>query len=521
MTAEQNVPAEAGIRKAFSIFIYPFFFRKDAYQLVLENILKDPAWQLEITDFSDEEEYRHLRYFYPYFRNFLFPAAFLKSEELSCFPAEKLFIKGDGMDETTAVRSGWRMGSVKKQIKILGSWQVIRWRWGIDRSTRFRQEFNFFGWSARFQKVSLLLFPTGVGLLLLEVTPEKKLGIAELREFNKKFTVLEEMAFGELKPAELEVSTGAETERVLLREVILKVFLGFLPDHLREEGSYASGEAMLHHYCFLCVDLKSDNDLQEVLNCFAENLAVFRRRTQFRGIDTRGWFTKMGASVVTGVSEGAGGPRPENLRRYWRTFYFDIFLHALYHRLSLLKFSWELSRIDELVANAGEVSRLHWRFFQFTNKAWFGHLTNAEYGNLIWKQWKEVMETEQLYEEVRVQLKELDDYLERKRRERNENLVRLLTCLGFPLSLVFGLFSANVFAVEGMRISLRTAAALAGAIIIPSILLMWHYFWNMARREAYSMYRHPGFLNRKKWLGAMKGFKRKVGDGGNVYRISS
>lgn len=466
--------------------------------MVLENTLEEPAWQLEITDFSDEEEHRHLRYFYPYVRKFLFPAAFLKPEELSRFSAEKLFFKSDGIRETTAARYRGRTVPVKKQLELLNSWQVVRWRWDFARSTRVPQGFNFFGRPARFQKVSLLLFPTGVGLLLLEVTPEERLEITQLSEFNKKFAVLEEMAFGGLKPAEIEVATGAEAERILLREVILKGFLGFLPNDLCEEGSYASGEAMLLNYCFLCVDLASYGGLKKVLDCFADSPAVLPGKTEFRGVNTLGWFTKSGASVVTGVSMGADGPKPENLRRYWRTFYFDIFLHALYHRLSLLKFSWELSRIDELVANAGEVSRLHWRFFQFTNKAWFGHLTNAEYGNLIWKRWKEVMETEQLYEEVRIQLKELDDYLDRKRRERNESLVRLLTCLGFPLSLVFGLFSTNVLSIEGIKVPLKMAVAVAGVIIIPSILFIRYYFWNMARREASSMYRHPAFSNRKR-----------------------
>ncbi len=483
MSAGQNIPEEPGIRitdirEAFSIFIYPFFFPQNTYRLVLENVLNEPAWLLEAAVAPlDEGEQRHLRYFYPYVQKFLFPAASLKGEELSFFPPEKLFFKGEGVRENGAA---WRLGkraSVEKQLALLSLWQVVRWRWNFARSPRVPQEFYFYGRPARFEKVSLLLFPTGVGLLLLEAAPGggkgkgegesrgEQLDLARLKEFNKKFAVLEEMPFGGLGPAEIETGPEAKAQKKKLGDVIREDYLSFLPAALREEGSYSLGEAKLFHYCFLCVDLEKGGGLREILERFADNPEVFPSVVGFRGVNTLGWFTKSGAAVVAGAPAGAGGPDPEHLRRYWRTIYFDIFLHALYHRLSLLKFSWELSKIDELVSNAREVGQLRWRFLQFTNKAWFGHLTNAEYGNFIWRRWKEVMETEQLYEEVRTQLRELDEYLEHRQREHNENLIRMLTAIGIPVSFVLGFFSTSFIVVEGLQMSLGQAVLVALAAL--------------------------------------------------------
>ncbi|WP_134642996.1 hypothetical protein [Ammonifex thiophilus] len=71
------------VADAFVVFIYPFFFAQDDYRRVLGSVLEDPCWQLEVTspwavdsssrDPSIEEERRHLRYFYPYVREFFLP----------------------------------------------------------------------------------------------------------------------------------------------------------------------------------------------------------------------------------------------------------------------------------------------------------------------------------------------------------------------------------------------------------------------------------------------------------------
>lgn len=273
MGPEPAASEEPGIREAFSIFIYPFFFRQDNYKQVLENILRDPAWKLEIIDLLAAEEQRHLRYFYPYVRRFLFPSAYLKLEELSCFSADKLHFKGRSLHIADAVRNRKKKVSIREQVKVLQSWLVVRWRWDFTCFSRIPREFTFFGQPARFEKVSLLLFSTGVGLLLLEVKPEEVFNICQLREFNRRFGVLEEMSYGKLKPAELEIGSGGAKQRRQLRDVILEDFLGFLPSYLREGGSYASGEAMLLRYCFLCVSLQETGSreeyLQEVVGRFA------------------------------------------------------------------------------------------------------------------------------------------------------------------------------------------------------------------------------------------------------------
>ncbi|WP_134642995.1 hypothetical protein [Ammonifex thiophilus] len=346
------------------------------------------------------------------------------------------------------------------------SWQVTRWRWNFEQSDTIPQEFGFYTQQTRFEKVSLLLFSTGVGFLLLDVKPME--GIVS-RRFSRRFAVLDEMPSGP-KAARVDYPDGAKK---LLQEVIENNLLGFLPAEIRDKGSYVSGEAKLYRYHFCCVETEEERD--RLWEKHRTNTRVIPEEGKFQAGSAWGYFTKEEAFILA-CNLRDGSPSYEDLKRYWRTFYFDVFLHAFYHRLSLLRFSVELSRIDELLAHTDKVERLHRRFLEFTNKAWFGHLTQAEYGNLIWKCCKKVMETEQLYEEVKTQLQELDEYLERKWREQREKLVHLLSCVGFSLSVVVTLFSTNLLTVRSWKVlHWWEALVFMIAVVLVAYLVIWWY----------------------------------------------
>ncbi|GAV24615.1 hypothetical protein ciss_05480 [Carboxydothermus islandicus] len=438
--------------------------------------MDDPVWSLDITDLDDDKDWRHLRYFFPYVRKFLFPTAGLALENLLAFPPEKLKLSSEKRDKLQDLSLSRHPRKKESPLEILSSWSVVRWIWSFAKSSEILRDFHFRGKEAEFKKVSLLLFPTGVGLLLIEAMPKEIPKISFVRQFNKNFATIDKLSYGRIKLAELEFKTEENSRKKLLKNIIQENFLGFLPEELIEKGSYALGESFLLYYSVVGKEIENREELEEA---FAEFLGESSEvgDLKFSGVNTLGKFDKNGAIVVVGRQKNTGA-NAQKLLEQWRTIYFDIFLHALYHRLSLLQFSWELSKIDELVENAEKVSLLHWRFLQFTNKAWFGHLTNTDYGNYIWKYWKEVMETERLYEEVKTQLKELDEYLERKQRERGERLVQLLTIIGFPVTFVLGIFSTGFFAVEGLKLSWQVAIKVAFfTTFILMILTMGYLGW--------------------------------------------
>ncbi|ACX51944.1 hypothetical protein Adeg_0802 [Ammonifex degensii KC4] len=500
-----------------SIFIYPFFFRQERYRELVGSVWRDPCWKLEFVTPEREEDRQHLRYLYPHARDFLFPTHGLGREEIEkLFPPWKVY----GSSGTAPARPD---GPNRRQWEVLRSWQVIRWRWdpeGGEAERRFRFDLRCEGGNleveCKFHKVSLLVFPTGVGLLLMEVGPARPTGsgsggLDDPRAFGRwveQFSTLEDMPSG-TPAAELSFEKGREK----LKDFIEGKLLSFLAPELRAAGSYAAGEASLIRYVVWCDGGPGEGEAPNGrLNRLLRELSPrcrgpLKKRALFVGIDTRAYFTAQGATVVCC---GSSSFPCDRLLRFWRRFYLDLFLHALYHRLSLLRFAHELSCTEELIRSADRVRQLRRRFLEFTNKAWFGHVVHADYGHMIWRKWQEVLETQSLYEEVKGYLTELGDFLEEGRRSWYKSLSFFLVVFGSAVSLISTLFSAGVLrplpgwtpgplAVAGVCAGVFAAAyAVAGAA-------QWHYFRKVGRWKLEGAPERRGFA----WRGRVPGGRRE------------
>lgn len=486
--------------EGFCVFIYPFFFCQDDYRVVLERLWGETGWRLDAgggrDDKGDDKDYRHLRYFYPYAREFLFPACTEEAQELlrRHFPREKIYAGQDSAPGASRTGSG---GLNPRQWEILRSWQVVRWRWHFADAGTVSREFDLDCGASRkqvrcsFEKVSLLVFPTGVGLLLLDVRPRDMLSPEEFGAWAERFGTLEPLPSGVPAARIICRSLGGaaaeparESVEMPLRQLIEEVLLRPLAS-LREKGSYAAGEATLGRYLFWCYP----HTLPD--GCWREVLRVLNRHCRgpleekacFTGINTWAYFTSEGATVVSCGNEGFTCQRS---REYWRTIYFDLFLHAFYHRLSLLRFARELSRTDELIRHAGRVRQLHRRFLEFSNKAWFNLLVHADYGNLIWKKWREVMETETLYGEVRGYLAELGSFLEEERRAWYKSLSGFLVVVGFAVNLIGTVFTVGlVRAPSGPELGWPAFVLVVLATLLVTWLLLWAGQQISSRRDKY------------------------------------
>lgn len=309
MSASKNTTGAEG----FGIFIYPFFFRQDHYRVVLEHLWEETGWRLDAVygrdsagSGQDDKDYRHLRYFYPYAREFLFPAC---TEEAQArlrdhFPREKLYT-----GEDAALHAG-PTGSDRlnrRQWEILRSWQVVRWRWHFAGAGTVGREFDLECDAGRkwvrcsFEKISLLVFPTGVGLLLLDVRPRNRLSLEEFGAWAKHFATLEPLPSG-IPAAQIKIGSlgglaepSKEPVEMPLKHLIEGVLLRCL-EPWREKGSYAAGEATLGRYLFWCYpDLVPDTHGREVLRVLDDHCrGPLAEKACFTGINTWAYFTSVG-----------------------------------------------------------------------------------------------------------------------------------------------------------------------------------------------------------------------------------
>ena len=417
-----------------SIFVYPFFFTLGKLEELLILALEDPNWMLDYPEQDNEKEMRRIEYFLPYMQRFLFPATHWGEKEKRLF-RDKFYRKKNKRGK----RTGWFVRT--RQAKRLCKDHVVRWRRDFgDMPLDFvLSNGNGSQFSARWKKISLFLYSTGVGLLVMEVEKSGRsvdLRLSELALFNKTLNCLDKVLFGNLAPA---LVNGVPL-RTLILDTFLKPFVG---RSILEADNYNLGKTFLHYCCLACLD---GTQYAEPANDYYNNFALMQDDSDFKVLDfkgTRCGFTPKGIHILA-VAEQKGWPGVSDFLRHWQTFYLDIYLHAFYQNLSLIKFSRELSGIDELLNDRRKLEQLQRLFLNFTNKTWFNLVTSAPFGQKLWKKWKDVMVLEELYKEVKLQLSEFNSYTEQVKKERFSRILNALSIVGTSLAITYGLFTSGI-----------------------------------------------------------------------------
>ena len=149
--------------------------------------------------------------------------------------------------------------------------------------------------------------------------------------------------------------------------------------------------------------------------------------------------------------------------------YSDMGMIAHFQRAALLSFS---QRLSELVTrdNSGQiilpdndkVQDMYRQFIEFTQNYWFDEISPQEQGQQLFAMWRKHLRIQELYDEVRQELKDLVDYLEliegkraalasgqsTKSANQLNNLIFSFGFVGFIVALISmfaGLFGTNGF----------------------------------------------------------------------------
>jgi hypothetical protein len=168
----------------------------------------------------------------------------------------------------------------------------------------------------------------------------------------------------------------------------------------------------------------------------------------------------------------------------FRHQHFVIFMIAHFHRAALLSFSDFLSEaVNDLnVRNPASVRRFKrriWATFQnfltFTHRYWFHQISELGHMRALFDRTRERLGTDDLYEEVRLQVRDMSDYLDSdSEREQSETVLRLtvVTVVGLIFSVVTGFFGMNLLALADEPLWLRFAYFSVGTAITIGLLLL-------------------------------------------------
>jgi len=346
----------------------------------------------------------------------------------------------------------------------------------------------------RLERIELLIFPFEVGFLVLDfrctdpnatfTDQQKALGMLRMLApmyMNQPLPLLE---VGERKfhVPQLLAFLLSEFANVAKPDVPAKPEPKVpLPVHLIND------ERMIV-YAFSCLDRKSgppdvgDAEGQmrrRALLSFDEESLTSGRNARERSLAA--WqhvrwqsFGKDGGSLVAFHCD----PFDEKfLGHYHRTYYFDVFLLALLHRVALLRLYERLADIPSLTTGTAKshrvLARLRHDLLLFKNQCCFSQITLRERGLQLWRRWQNVFENEQLLKEVNEQSSELEQYLRTQSQERMEWLLRLG---GFVATVFPAVLSLNVLLGESEWVSQLKWILLVLLIVTTGIAGIWILF---------------------------------------------
>lgn len=134
-----------------------------------------------------------------------------------------------------------------------------------------------------------------------------------------------------------------------------------------------------------------------------------------------------------------------------REGYFVLFLLALHQRLATIHLAYLIDQtsyhqhshrpVQRSVAR--DIQYLRRRLFAFIIRCWFAEVSNMKMYAEVYRAWQRVFAVEALLGEVKNEVAELDDYLQRAQMERETRLINLLTWFFFPFLFVFAFWGMN------------------------------------------------------------------------------
>lgn len=138
----------------------------------------------------------------------------------------------------------------------------------------------------------------------------------------------------------------------------------------------------------------------------------------------------------------------------FRYIHVEMGLIAHFQKAALLSMS---QRLSELVTREGknknirlpdpqEVRDFYDHFVEFTQNFWFDEITPQQQGQELFQMWREHLRLQEIYNEVRQELKDLVDYSELRASNRLNQVVLIVGAVGLAiaaLSLLAGIFGMN------------------------------------------------------------------------------
>ncbi len=514
MANQQTSPGE--LFQHFSVVVYPFLHEVTENQTSRRLSHLAARWQPWWNRLSDEEVRESLDssdYYLPYVQKLLFPETGPLAEHASG-------------TWTATLRQATQL-PLPDFVATLGRESVVR----LTLRPEFFEPISHFHLEAKptasmpepealpalFRWVDVILFPTGLGFLLLKTRVEKETRtFDDLLRLNRGLQAVEfdfapTLAWGE--------------HRFYFRDLINYLLQGFMDDehvgaqtfpgaweHPETRTGYTDSEygrafgRTSHLLSFACVHVTEDQRAGIAKGAFdaGEDRILFEfanGNLLGQSVDNPVWVPSQARaryfardhvwspwrcwramflreSLVFLATENLWFTR-KTLPRTIENDYLPLYLFTLFQKFQLYLFAndlmVEVAMVRERLAGAKSLLR---RFIAFRNRYWFAEVTRKPQGGELYRLLHQGLEIGRLYEMVTTTVKEAKEYYQDQWDRQLQGLVKLVGFVAGPAVAMYG--GAHVFLGKYLGAEPNSAwalAAMVAGIAVVSGTLIWQ-IWN-------------------------------------------
>lgn len=368
---------ERKMKYQYSYFIHPFIIEENKYDNYLLKLLKDKHCQLKL--WEKEKDLNIYTYFLPAIKDYLFWSFSLNNQQ----------------------RKKLEQLNTKMKATLLSKYPCVMFEYTLGKQIQGKigEENGIF---FDIPKIEIICFKTGVCFVVIKTIMEGENQFSDVLDFNYKFRDIhsEVSALKNYENIRLQTSNLKDIKDL---SNVIKNITGLNKDakemNLEEERFLT--------YTYACLDQENWNqekdfhDLQEEFIKFYHILPSKQEmndtleeekenRVEISKYAQMG-FTKQGTALIT------SSIFPENYTKLpfaLEQEYLYTYLFSFYKKVYLKKMNLEFKKTKR-------IDKTRNKLLEFTKTIWVQEITNDEIGCKLDKKWKEILQLEDLYKEIK------------------------------------------------------------------------------------------------------------------------
>lgn len=396
----------------YSYFIYPYIIDENKYDKYLLKLLKDKHCKLKM--WEKEKDLNIYTYFLPNIREYLF-WSFSYSKD-----------KKNKLEQLDT--------DMKSVLLAKYPCTMFEYTLGKEVQGKLGEKTGIF---FDIQKIEIICFKTGVSFLLLKTIIEGGNNFSDVLNFNYKFRDINS-EYNSLKNYENILLQTNSLKDIKELSTLIKDITGGNTKNAKEMN--LEQERFLT-YSYVCLDQESwnkENDftnLQEEFIKFSNilpsnyQMSYSEERYKKQILEplkyTKMGFTKQGTVLLT---SNVYTDNYTKLPFLYEQEYIYTYLLALYKKIYLKKMNLEFKKTKDF-------KKTREKLLNFTRNIWIQEITEDDEGTILYEKWKETLELEYLYAEIKnkydIEYKDLN--LEKSRKLNYIIMAILISTLVFNI----------------------------------------------------------------------------------------